>query len=263
MNNKHSMLATALVASALFLGGCRNDPEIARLMEENQRLHSKIVDYEAQNRELLTRLQARPAVDPALTLELDKKERKIQALQRAVQELQGKVKLTAKAEHELELLAQRLGGTLVGNRLLLPGDFFFPSGSYTLRESAREDLRKLAEILKDENVTLLITGHTDNVPVLHAKKRGIQDNRHLSVMRALAVLNELKNAGFPDERMYPTGWGALRPEAPNATEAGRLRNRRVEIYIDPAASGFVPLSAITNVGGVESGEGISVEGPSE
>jgi chemotaxis protein MotB len=93
----------------------------------------------------------------------------------------------------------------------------------------------------------MITGHTDSDPVKHSRKKGIEDNRHLSVMRALNVLEEMKKHGYPGELLYPTGWGELRPVSSNDSKQGKARNRRVEIYIDPAASGFFSNVAITDV----------------
>ncbi len=261
-----------LLAGLGFAGGCRPDPQVQSLQDENRRLNHIIMKYNEENRELMRQLEAKGTVDGTVEIELRKKERQIEALKEALRNLQSKVKLTKKVESQLELLAERLGGTLVGNRLLLPGDYFFPSGQFELREASRAALKQFYDIMKDENLTLLIVGHTDSDPIRHSKKFGIRDNRHLSVMRALSVMNELKKDGYDEKLMYPSGWGELLPVADNKSADGKARNRRVEIYIDPAASGLMSVMAITDVepadesdttedSAVDSGEGATAEGP--
>ena len=65
------------------------------------------------------------------------------------------------------------------------------------------------------------------------------------LVAGLAVLGGLAKAGYPQELMYPTGWGDILPVSTNNSEAGKANNRRVEILIDPAASGIFGNVAIT------------------
>lgn len=72
--------------------------------------------------------------------------------------------------------------------------------------------------------TLLVVGHTAAVGT-----QASQDQ--LSVERALAIVQKLKEAGIPASGLLYEGRGGREPVAPNDTEANRARNRRVEIIV--------------------------------
>lgn len=257
MTMRARLLGAALALGALGLGaGC--NPELAnenaQLKEINAEYEMEVVDLRRQLDAL--RNQPLPTVpeDPrvrTLQIEVDKLNEQLGTYQRMVNLLKGRVRLAEKLEDQLRDLAERFGGEYDNNRLALPGDYFFDSGQWKVSSQGREALRRFFEVMRNnglaDSMTIMITGHTDSDPVRHARKRGVRDNRHLSVLRSLAVLEELKDMGYPAEKMYPTGWGDLRPQAANDSSAGKARNRRVEIYIDPAASGAMNVSAITEV----------------
>ncbi len=76
---------------------------------------------------------------------------------------------------------------------------------------------------------LIIEGHTDS----HG---GDELNQKLSQERAVAVQQYMINAmRIPTYRLIATGYGETRPVASNETEAGRARNRRIDIVIKPNA----------------------------
>lgn len=105
-------------------------------------------------------------------------------------------------------------------------NILFPPDSPLLRTSEKAKLDGIAEILRrypDRDV--LISGHT--------ALAGTQAGRmQLSQERAAAVAGYLLELGIRDrDQMILRGFGATVPVADNATEAGRRRNRRVEITI--------------------------------
>jgi flagellar motor protein MotB len=53
----------------------------------------------------------------------------------------------------------------------------------------------------------------------------------LSVNRAKRMIDELVRRGIPADRFVYKGWGSQKPLGDNATEDGRIANRRVEITI--------------------------------
>jgi outer membrane protein OmpA-like peptidoglycan-associated protein len=74
---------------------------------------------------------------------------------------------------------------------------------------------------------LIIEGHTDS----HG---GDDFNQKLSQERAESVQQYMINAmRIPTYRLIATGYGETRPVASNETEAGRARNRRIDIVIKP------------------------------
>lgn len=102
----------------------------------------------------------------------------------------------------------------------------FAQESAILRESEKEKLKQIAEILTmfEEN-NLLIRGHT----ALFGTKKGQKD---LSERRARAVADYLVKLGVKTrEKIAVQGLGAEVPIASNRTEAGKAKNRRVEITI--------------------------------
>lgn len=82
--------------------------------------------------------------------------------------------------------------------------------------------RDVATLEKWSNVNVEIAGHTDS--------RGSDEyNVGLSQRRAEAVRNYLISKGVAAERLSAKGYGESRPVADNATDEGRLMNRRVEL----------------------------------
>jgi outer membrane protein OmpA-like peptidoglycan-associated protein len=105
-------------------------------------------------------------------------------------------------------------------------NILFPPDSPFLRESEKEKLRGIAEILSNyPDRDILITGHT--------ALAGTETGRlRLSQERAAAVAGYLLELGVRErDEMTLRGVGATEPVADNSTEAGMRRNRRVEITI--------------------------------
>ena len=104
----------------------------------------------------------------------------------------------------------------------LPIYFEFDSARPT--PDARALLEKVGEALQSsdlESFHFLVEGHTDAL--------GTDDyNERLSVARAQAVAAYLGAKGVPEARLRPTGKGESSPVAPNDSEEGRQRNRRVD-----------------------------------
>ncbi len=81
-----------------------------------------------------------------------------------------------------------------------------------------------AFLLENEEFSVRIHGHTDS-----SGDPGL--NKALSLDRARAVRDYLVELGVEFERLRISGWGGSRPIASNATEAGRQKNRRVELEV--------------------------------
>ena len=124
-----------------------------------------------------------------------------------------------------------------GGTLKTSSDVFFDSGKTELKPAGQNALReivpKLKEILADKRVMLAVEGHTDNTPIVHAP---FKDNRHLSLMRAHAVVTFLNQLGVPAAEMSAVGYGEYHPVASNATADSRSKNRRVELRLITSGS---------------------------
>lgn len=107
------------------------------------------------------------------------------------------------------------------------GDGTFRPGSATLDDAVLPLLRRIGEALNEIPGSVLVTGHTDSVPIRSAR---FPSNWHLSVERAesvRALLSQTVDAG----RLSAEGRADSEPVAGNATAADRARNRRVEITL--------------------------------
>ena len=107
----------------------------------------------------------------------------------------------------------------------------FPSGSADLVPGVQRIGPAIAALVAPIPQRILISGHTDNVPINSAQ---FPSNWELSSMRAL---NFMKFILAQDNRINPARFSALgcseyRPIASNATEEGRSQNRRVEVLIE-------------------------------
>lgn len=116
-----------------------------------------------------------------------------------------------------------------GVRISLSSAVLFDFGKFTLRPESKQELRKLAATLRQyPGATVLIQGHTDNID-------SQEFNSSLSEKRADAVRRYLlAAAGLQNLTLKSQGFGEMRPVASNDTEAGRQKNRRVEIIVLPA-----------------------------
>ncbi|MBS1567628.1 MAG: OmpA family protein [Bacteroidetes bacterium] len=101
----------------------------------------------------------------------------------------------------------------------------FATGSSTILHSSYPQLDEIfASAVVAEGLKLGVYGHTDN--------KGSDDmNIPLSEKRAEAVKQYLINKGLPASRIESKGYGSSKPVADNSTEAGRKKNRRVEIVL--------------------------------
>jgi len=100
----------------------------------------------------------------------------------------------------------------------------FDFDSDNIRPESFYDLDQLAASLQDSKIKLHIEGHTDD--------RGKSEfNLLLSRRRAEAVRKYLLSKGCKAQ-LIATGFGQTRPVAPNTTEEGRQKNRRVEFRVE-------------------------------
>jgi outer membrane protein OmpA-like peptidoglycan-associated protein len=131
-------------------------------------------------------------------------------------------------------LRQKLQGTGVGVKrdgndihLVMPGDVTFETNSASLDPRFFDVLDSVAVVLNEYKSTLVtVAGHTDST--------GPADyNQNLSEKRASTVALYLHSRGVAQERLAAVGYGEKRPVADNGTAAGRAKNRRVEITLEP------------------------------
>jgi outer membrane protein OmpA-like peptidoglycan-associated protein len=111
--------------------------------------------------------------------------------------------------------------------IALDAAVLFDTGKATIKPEAKNTLHEAAErIKKFADVPVMVSGHTDNVGSEAA-------NQKLSEQRAQAVKDYLSTQeSVPAARLSAKGFGKSQPVADNGAEAGRARNRRVDVTIN-------------------------------
>lgn len=135
-----------------------------------------------------------------------------------------------------EILGSRSGVQVVGDRFVFQSEILFPSGSDELESSGEDELRALAQSLKEISAeipselpwVLQINGHTDRRPIRTAD---FPSNWELSAARATTVGKFLIDQGIPPERIAVAGFAQYQPLDERNDEIAYRRNRRIEVKL--------------------------------
>ena len=119
---------------------------------------------------------------------------------------------------ELEIILTKMGEEIVLKNV------HFLNNSFQLNENSFIELNKLARYLLDNDVRILIEGHTDS-------NGNIDSNNILSERRAKSVYDYLLTCGILHNQMSYRGYGDSRPISDNNNEKGRALNRRTSFII--------------------------------
>jgi outer membrane protein OmpA-like peptidoglycan-associated protein len=148
----------------------------------------------------------------------------------------------AKAEAELEFAEHQLNELRIDrfrthlakanamiaegvDKLKLCKVIYFDFDKYVIRPEFYPILYHMADtMLKYEDVNVEIQGHTCSIGTERY-------NCWLGQKRADSVKDALTLYEVPEERLTTVSWGEYMPAESNATEAGRIKNRRVEFEI--------------------------------
>jgi outer membrane protein OmpA-like peptidoglycan-associated protein len=114
-------------------------------------------------------------------------------------------------------------------RVNVPADVTFATGSSTISPTMRSTLDTIASNVEPQ-LQVTVVGHTDSTGSAAL-------NDALSLERATAVRDYLAVRGVTAQRIGVFGRGAREPVADNDSDAGRARNRRVEIFLAEPAQG--------------------------
>ncbi|MEX0365893.1 MAG: type VI secretion system protein TssL, long form [Ruegeria sp.] len=141
----------------------------------------------------------------------------------------------AQVEKVVEFLQPEIDEGLVevfqkGNTLIirLKGSGMFGSGSDKLQDKFLEPVRRVAVALNDEPGSVIIAGHSDNVPIRSAR---FPSNLALSLARAKSVMKQMAGSMSDPSRLTAEGRADSEPIADNSTREGRAANRRIEVLL--------------------------------
>lgn len=115
-------------------------------------------------------------------------------------------------------------------KLNIPADVSFDTGRADIKPNMRPILDQFASGLSSQpNTEVRIIGHADATG-------SDAMNDQLSIQRAQATRNYLAMRGVDANRILVAGRGEREPVADNSSEAGRAKNRRVEIFLGERAN---------------------------
>lgn len=270
-NNPASIPAALLLTGLLFVGGCataprdpgdqlraarqsyeaiEKDEEVARsaaeslgrsgrALEEAERLlnsgagmdrvdhhayladrYAEIASEEAEQARLQREIEQARERRQQVRLELEQRE----ALA-AQEEAQSAKQVAAELRARLSSLQTKMTERGV---VLTLGDVLFDFDEATLKPGGERVAGRIAEFLREfPDHRILVEGHTDSLgPESY--------NETLSQSRAEALRSAIVQRGIGDSRIAVEGLGEQYPVASNDTEAGRQRNRRVEVVVSDA-----------------------------
>jgi type VI secretion system protein ImpK len=115
--------------------------------------------------------------------------------------------------------------------IVIRSDRLFASGSARLEPAVEPVVLRVAEALERVPGTILVTGHTDDVPIRTAR---FPSNWELSTERANSVVKLMAGKLKDPARLRAEGLADSAPAAANDSAANRARNRRVEIILRSA-----------------------------
>ena len=131
-----------------------------------------------------------------------------------------------------EIDKKNIAVDLNNERLLinLASGYLFGSGEDQLKPAGTDALKQVGGVLKDfPEYKVHVEGHTDNRPILGALKKKFPSNKELSEARAENAVQALADGGLSGA--HAMGAADTKPVMPNTTDAGRAKNRRVEISV--------------------------------
>ena len=152
---------------------------------------------------------------------------KVEELQRYRSEFFGRLR---------EVLANRPGVQIVGDRFVFQSEVLFPVGSADLTQAGQDQIRTLAgtikgiaaEIPADVPWILRVDGHADRLPVTRG---AFASNWELSSQRAINVVKLLIGEGVPASHLAATGFADNQPLDNTDTPEANARNRRIELRL--------------------------------
>lgn len=132
-----------------------------------------------------------------------------------------------------EILGQRPGIRVVGDRFVFESEVLFESGQSALNPQGRAELDKLAAALADLEReippeiawVMRVDGHTDKRPIVG------RSNWELSATRAISVVQYLVSKGVTPQHLVAAGFGEFQPIDTGETEEAYRRNRRIELKL--------------------------------
>jgi chemotaxis protein MotB len=225
----------------LVLASCGTNKKLQTAEQRQNELQAKNADLQKANDLLTQHLADEQSQKNAMSAEYASYKKECTAAQEKVlvwetvleQEADDLEELEKKIDKALEDFAEKGVMVYYENglvRVSLEDDLLFKSGSAKLDDNGKKALAALASVLNDyPKLKVIVVGNTDDAKL----KKGL-DAWTLSTERANGVVRTLRDTyNVEPTRLTAAGKGKYNPVADNSTAAGRARNRRIDIVINP------------------------------
>jgi chemotaxis protein MotB len=234
----------------------QRDLRLEELLRSAGRSEEALATEQALSREALNQVNILNRQINALRVQLASLEQALDLEQQKVEEqevtiadlgsklnlaLAGKVEELSRFRSEFfgrlrQLLGERPDVRVVGDRFVFQSEVLFPTASADIEPGGRDELRKLADSLREISSeipsdlpwVLQINGHTDRRPISTPE---FPSNWELSAARAINVGKFLVEEGIPPERIAVAGFADFQPLDDRRDEIAYRRNRRIEIKL--------------------------------
>jgi chemotaxis protein MotB len=214
-----------------------NAKETTKLLSQLQSTQEDLQKREDELRKLEWTLDDKKRNLDGLTLELEKKNKRMKEMETILNRKDSAVN-ALKAKVSSALLGFENDGLTVKVRngkvyVSLEDKLLFRSGRYEVNQSGANAVKKLAKVLEQNpDINVMIEGHTDDVP--YRAEGALKDNWDLSVKRATAVVRILlEGTGIDPKRLTASGHSEYVPVDKAKTAEARQKNRRTEIILTP------------------------------
>ncbi len=231
--NKNRDLLSGNVAENKKLVG-----DLQLTQEELQRKQDALKLLEAELNAKRKNLDELTADLSASRSELQKREEKVNELQQILARKDSTVGALKKKVSDALLGFENNGLTIQQKNgkvyVSLEERLLFASGSTVVDPKGADAIKKLAKVLEqNQDINVLIEGHTDNVPY-NSAGGAIKDNWDLSVLRATSIVKIISgNSKVDPTRLAASGRGEYFPIDAASTAEARKKNRRTEIILTP------------------------------
>ena len=200
----------------------------------------------AKNRDLLAQLDAKEKILAAEQDRLNKLSSELASNTKRLNELESMIAAKDAAMKKLKDTLSKALNAFEGKGLTvyqkngkvyvsMENKLLFQTGSWAVGSEGRSAVVEVGKVLaQNQDITVLIEGHTDNDKILGNIGGGIENNWDLSTKRATAIVNILsENGGIRKQNLTAAGRGEFAPLLSNDTNEGKAKNRRIEIILTP------------------------------
>jgi chemotaxis protein MotB len=231
-------LCAAALFAAVFLGpGCatskkvqRPEPEAAAAAEEKEKSQQQQALQQAldEANAKIAELERRVA-----ELSVAKEKQETASEEEIAQVKQTYESLVKELKQEVEsgkIKIERSAGQV---KLNIAEELFFDTGMTEIKQDGQKLLLRIgSDLQKVPGMNIRVDGHTDNVPIGPSLREEYPTNWELAAARAVNVVRFMQEkARIDPRRLSAVSFGPYRPVASNDTDAGKQRNRRVEIVL--------------------------------